>query len=702
MPTRQRLNELLLYTGFGIIAPMITFRRIIQARFEILVGLLVLVGFGLRLGFLLGKLYHIDEFITMLAAVMVAQKGLPLFPSGLFYDSGFLYSEIAGLFVAALGFAREITRWPALIISTITIATYFTVGRRLSNSRLVGLAAAALVAFDGLSIVWGGRARMYGLAHFFVLLSLVLLLESTLKRPNPRGRYLFLLALAAALLSHMVSFLVILPLLLTLLFFTLTYNRTWFLYRGLWREVLAAAVIMGGTLAFFVAAQEQTRSGAPSAASGTAAAPGGLNSVQRYLDPGLAFSRFDDLLYFFIEPDYLWLLPFVALAIGISLYRLITGRREFVNIAVLFLSMVIALIIVEQGMLFGSTWQKSRYLFITALPAFLLVGATGLAYAMTLPALLLNRIAPRAGWVGQWLPAAGVLLLALLFMHDNFRLAVIEGTGNYDTAFEYVRQQMQPNDKIITVHPSAAYLFAGQSDYYASQGTARVLSTTEADDEEPVDRYVGGQLLTTVEQFNQALQENPAWFVVDDSRLYARYDPYFTQQFFAQMDYVHRSGQIFIFRSNPHPVPVPVEPAAPLDYNFAGLIALQGYSLDTANLAPDGTIPLGLYWRPLVQQPSVAAMPKIFVQVRNNQNQVVAQADHFFYEGLLTIDEWGALYRENEWLRDTADLQLPLPLNQGPYQIYVGLYNPETLERVPIANDTSGENAAVISLPDTP
>jgi hypothetical protein len=94
-------------------------------------------------------------------------------------------------------------------------------------------------------------------------------------------------------------------------------------------------------------------------------------------------------------------------------------------------------------------------------------------------------------------------------------------------------------------------------------------------------------------------------------------------------------------------------------------------------------------------------MPKIFVQLRNSQNQVVAQADHFFYEGLLTLDEWRTLYAENEWLRDTATLQLPQALDEGPYKIYVGLYDPETLERVPISNDTSGENAAVIIVPES-
>jgi len=33
----------------------------------------------------------------------------------------------------------------------------------------------------------------------------------------------------------------------------------------------------------------------------------------------------------------------------------------------------------------------------------------------------------------------------------------------------------------------------------------------------------------------------------------------------------------------------------------------------------------------------------------------------------------------------------------GQYRLYVGLYSPSTLERLPLVNDTGGENAAVFS-----
>jgi len=172
-------------------------QRTVSARsaYHGLVWLLLLIGFWLRVSLWLGSLYHVDEFVSMLAAKIVAERGLPVLPSGLFYDHGLLYSWLAGALIALVGFKEEVARWPVLLISVFTIAVYYVSARRLFDSRITGLIAAALATFDQLSIEWGTRARMYAPAHLFVLLSMVFLLEGTLKRPNRVSRYLFWLRL---------------------------------------------------------------------------------------------------------------------------------------------------------------------------------------------------------------------------------------------------------------------------------------------------------------------------------------------------------------------------------------------------------------------------------------------------------------------------------------------------------------------------
>ena len=121
-----------------------------------------------------------------------------------------------------------------------------------------------------------------------------------------------------------------------------------------------------------------------------------------------------------------------------------------------------------------------------------------------------------------------------------------QGTGGYDTAFKWLKTQWQEGDRVMTVHPSAAYLYLGRSDYYATQGTARVLADEES--EELVDRYVGSALVDSLDTLAMALSESKRlWFVVDTNRLFSRYEPLFTQQIFAQMNMVHQTGPVLVF-----------------------------------------------------------------------------------------------------------------------------------------------------------
>ncbi|HXV43808.1 MAG TPA: hypothetical protein VEC96_12155 [Anaerolineae bacterium] len=245
----------------------------------------------------------------------------------------------------------------------------------------------------------------------------------------------------------------------------------------------------------------------------------------------------------------------------------------------------------------------------------------------------------------------------------------------------------------MTVHPSAAYLYLNRSDYYATQGTARVLADDES--EELVDRYVGSTLVDSLDTLGQALsQSSRLWFVVDVNRLFSRYEPLFIQQIFAQMNLVHQAGPVMVFLSQPYPRPMPAEPLAPVKANFSDLVTLEGYSLDLKTIAPDRTVQLGLYWRPQTSQ--IPKPYKVFVQLRDDQDQTVAQADHFIFEGLLTGAVMGQLKDRHEWLRDTADLALPENLPAGTYRLLVGLYDPDTFERIPIIADTSGENAVLL------
>lgn len=130
-------------------------------------------------------------------------------------------------------------------------------------------------------------------------------------------------------------------------------------------------------------------------------------------------------------------------------------------------------------------------------------------------------------------------------------------------------------------------------------------------------------------------------------------------------------------------------PAVSLQADFAGQLKLLGYTLPASSTLRGVRIPLTLIWQAQTQPFADYA---IFVQLRDAANTVLANADYQPYQGLLPTSTWpaGAVIHSVTWL------QLPTDISPGSYNLYVGVYHPDNLERLPLQGDTSGENALVM------
>ena len=684
--------------------------------------LLVLIAFWARTHFLFAEIYYSDEFISMLAAKMVAERGFPVLPSGLIYDQGLPLSLAAGALTAVLGFREVIVRWPVLLVGILTVGVTYAAARRLFNSRLIAVLAAVLVALDPLSVVWSGRARGHALAHLMILLSLTTVWLGVFARPRRATRLAFLAAVVLAVVSHNVAALSVMPIGLLVAVGAVRWRPTWMREPGVWVEVVAAGVAAAVVFGVFSVGQigstvslQDPYAGAP--------APLGIEFLRGFFLPGLEWSRFDDLIGYLIRPGTTWLLPTLAVSLTISVTRWVRHRADLADHAFLFLVLYVGVLILEQGALLTRSWQRPYLLYVTAWSAFLLAGAFSLGrvvqwlsgQAVWLLSYLLRRGMPRnsesvggrqiagvaSGWPSRLALVAVLALPALAWGPETVRIGLVErGTGDYNTAFEFVRQHMRSEDRVMTFHTSAAYLYVGRCDYYANQVSAKVLDD-ENEETMLVDRYTGSPLIDTVDRLNAVLAEGPLWFVVDSSRLERRYEPFFRQQILAQMELVHTTGGVYVFRSRSHPLPVPEQPLVGLNANFAGAVLLEGYAVSAMVPPPEGGALITLYWRLLADHPLAMGPTKVFVQLRDRDGRTMVQADHYVYQGLLTASEWNRLRSQGEPLRDAAWLALsePLPVANGPYRLFVGLYNPQTMERIPVLADTSGENAVVIDLP---
>ena len=116
---------------------------------------------------------------------------------------------------------------------------------------------------------------------------------------------------------------------------------------------------------------------------------------------------------------------------------------------------------------------------------------------------------------------------------------------------------------------------------------------------------------------------------------------------------------------------------------FSNTIALYGYALQ-----PREKTSLTLYWQALT---SDLADYTVFVHVLDAAGQVVAQSDAQPRDGAYPTSLWAA----NEFISDTYTFDLP----PGAYPLELGLYLPETGERLPVVDSAGRSLGDALTLP---
>src|SRR5262245_26159254 len=115
-------------------------------KYAVLVWLVLLLimagGAWARWRHIQAGVFQIDEFISMLAIKMILEKGQPIFPSGLYYDHGLLYSYAGALVARLAGGDMLAARWWSLIAGVLSVGLVYIVCWCLFNSHGWGLIAA--------------------------------------------------------------------------------------------------------------------------------------------------------------------------------------------------------------------------------------------------------------------------------------------------------------------------------------------------------------------------------------------------------------------------------------------------------------------------------------------------------------------------------------------------------------------------------
>ncbi len=117
--------------------------------------------------------------------------------------------------------------------------------------------------------------------------------------------------------------------------------------------------------------------------------------------------------------------------------------------------------------------------------------------------------------------------------------------------------------------------------------------------------------------------------------------------------------------------------------NFDDKLALLAVDLPAEPLQPGGMLPVHLRWQ------SIAALSEdytVFLQVLNDQDQIVGQVDAWPLQGTYPTSQWPV----GEIVDDPYEIQLAADLPPGDYRLQVGLYLLATLRRLPLL-DAQGQ-----------
>ena len=83
----------------------------------------------------------------------------------------------------------------------------------------------------------------------------------------------------------------------------------------------------------------------------------------------------------------------------------------------------------------------------------------------------------------------------------------------------------------------------------------------------------------------------------------------------------------------------------------------------------------------------------VFLHLRDDKEQIVAQLDFRPFDDAFPTSQWSV----GEIVEETRYWGIPEALSAGVYTLRIGLYNAETLRRLPLDIDSSGEDAALLS-----
>lgn len=410
-----------------------------------------------------------------------------------------------------------------------------------------------------------------------------------------------------------------------------------------------------------------------------------------------------------IEPDSLWMAVFLALFIlGLWPWLRANGRRAHWlswGLPLLWLAAPVALVLL--GGLFKPAYLK--FLLVAAAPFTILLGrgVTGFMEALARGQWHRRTATPaadrrRSGGNTAALPASQPApsspvgsLLSYLWLAATIVLVSIP-TGvtlaayyfdpsvardDYRSVVAYISAAAGPDDAIILNAPGQREVF----EYYY-QGPLPVYDLPE---QRPPDAAA------TVARLEQIARQHPRlytlYWATEESDPNQLIESWLDAHAYKAEDRWQGNMRFVIYATQQSTDEWPVQSS---DALLGEQIRLVSHALSSQEITSGDVLQLQLTWQ-AERQPD--ANYTVFVQMLDSRDQVVAQRDA--PPGDRPTSEWQA----GEIIVDNHGVLVPHGTAPGDYRLILGMYNPETGQRLPVAdNDYVDLGTIRVNRPETP
>jgi hypothetical protein len=114
-----------------------------------------------------------DELTTVYASNSILENGLPNLPNGNVYTKSMISSYIISASIFIFGTVNEFTsRFPSMLFSLFSLLLIFYITNKFTNHRLLSLLCSLILVLSTQFIFWAKTARYLSFFEFFLLLSL--------------------------------------------------------------------------------------------------------------------------------------------------------------------------------------------------------------------------------------------------------------------------------------------------------------------------------------------------------------------------------------------------------------------------------------------------------------------------------------------------------------------------------------------------